>query len=108
MESLEPLKRRPLRSLKIAHATDIEFRYMSPIPTEKLVIYDPLDQLLLPDLLRNPKCFPGFRTFELQYIKDPDGSGNDAAFLGIKRAIEQRVATVHDTRKSHHPPRYGW
>lgn len=106
MGRLEPVKRKPLRSLRIVHATDVEFRYMSPIPTEKLVIYDPLDQLFLADLLRNPKCFPGFRTFELQYIKEPNG--NEEAFLGIKQAIEDRVATVVDARKMHPPPRYGW
>ncbi|KIM34502.1 hypothetical protein M408DRAFT_325888 [Serendipita vermifera MAFF 305830] len=98
IKSIKPIRRPPLDSLRIVHATDVEFRHMCSIPTKKLVVFDPLDQMLIGELLSQPKYFPGMRTFELQYVKETDRK--EAAFNSIKAAIEMRGDCVLvDSRK---------
>lgn len=105
LRQLEPLKRRPLESLRIVHATDIEYRHMACIPVLRLLVYDPLDQALLAELLRQPKCFPGMNYFELQYLKEPDPE-TTATFDAIKAAVESRNCTFVDARRLFKPPRH--
>ncbi|PVG02027.1 hypothetical protein CPB86DRAFT_870713 [Serendipita vermifera] len=107
MQNLKPVPRQPLESLRIVHATDVEFRYMCRIPTKKLIVYDPLDQLLLGELLSQKDCFPFMTTFELQYVLE-EGEAN-AALNSIKNAIALRGGcTFLDTRDKHLPPRRGF
>jgi hypothetical protein len=107
MDSLKSVPRPPLESLRIVHATDVEFRYMCRIPTRKLIVYDPLDQLLLGELLSQKECFPGLTVFEIQYVLE-EGEG-DAALKSIKDAISSRGNCIFlDTRDKHPPPRRGF
>ncbi|CAG8668695.1 4116_t:CDS:1, partial [Acaulospora colombiana] len=107
MQNLKPVSRPPLESLRIVHATDVEFRHMCRIPTKKLIVYDPLDQLLLGELLSQKECFPFMTTFELQYVLE--GGEENAALDSIKNAIALRGdCTFLDTRDKHPPPRRGF
>lgn len=105
-----PIKRPPLETLTIVHATDIEFRHMSLIPTRKLIIYDPLDQLLLGQLLERPQFFPGLNELELQYVREPDAeAGSKPALSHIQDAVARRgKCTFIDSTESHEPPNHFW
>jgi hypothetical protein len=103
MKQLKPIPRAPLRTLRIVHATDVEFRHMCLIPTRKLIIYDPLDPMLLGELLERRDYFPNLGEVELQYVRDPGGDG--ATLASIRDAVVRRGAcTFRDTSRSHDPP----
>lgn len=89
VKKAQAINRPPLESLRIEHATDVEFRHMCRIPTKKLLVSDPLDQLLLGDLLCRKEYFPGLRELELQSIMEP-GPENVSARSNIKDAIKRR------------------
>lgn len=103
MKQLKPIPRVPLRTLRIVHATDVEFRHMCLIPTRKLIIYDPLDPMLLGELLERTQYFPGLIEVELQFVRDPTNNG--ATLASIRDAVARRGAcTFNDTIPSHNPP----
>ncbi|KAG8835101.1 hypothetical protein FRC17_005222 [Serendipita sp. 399] len=103
MKNLVPILRPPLRSFRIVHATDIEYRHMCRIPTRSLLVYDPLDQLLLGELLSKRECFPGMKRFEIQYLKEPE-EDSTAAFDSIKGAVLQRGNCEFVDARAYHPP----
>ncbi|KAG8837287.1 hypothetical protein FRB91_011749 [Serendipita sp. 411] len=103
MKNLVPILRPPLRSFRIVHATDIEYRHMCRIPTRNLLVYDPLDQLLLGELLSKQECFPGMEKFEIQYLKEPE-EDSTAAYDCLKKAVQQRGNCEFVDARAHYPP----
>jgi len=89
VKAAKPIVRPPLNTLRIVHATDVEFRHMSRIPTLTLQVSDPLDQLFMGELLKQKEFFPGMKKFELQWVREI-GLGNDEAFTSIKTSVEER------------------
>jgi hypothetical protein len=105
MKDLTPIQRPPLESLRVMHATDVEFRHMCAIPTRlgllfaacsrmaekifrRLQICDPLDAKYIGQLLSQQTCWPGLHTVELQYVKEKNR--DDEAFRSIRDAVEKR------------------
>lgn len=91
---LKPIKHKPLHTLRIRHATDLEILYMSPIPTERLIIGDPLDQMLLGPLLERGQSFPGLKTVVLQDIWDENNDG--LAVAALRKACQVRNCQFKD------------
>jgi hypothetical protein len=102
VKKLKPIPRVPLRTLRIVHATDVEFRHMCLIPTRKLILYDPLDPMLLGELLERKNYFPGLVEVELEYVRDP---AEDGTLASIRDAVARRGGCIfNDTTYSHDPP----
>jgi hypothetical protein len=99
VKQLKPIPRVPLRTLRIVHATDIEFRHMCLIPTRKLILYDPLDPMLLGELLERTTYFPGLVEVELEYIRDSAQDG--ATLASIRDAVARRGVCIFED--SSHP-----